>query len=192
MTKIKDPTQTGKFGASMNKAGNFAMDNSSAIGSAATGLLELGTNIFGGSGVARDDRGNQMQTDIYGRPIFSYQNYESSIDLIKDDAKGEVRDSVLSGTMSGLKAGSSIGSMIAPGIGTAIGAGVGALGGAIGGFIGGKKRSRQMKDEIANRERLMAKSVDQFNSSNRDFFQSSMASDVSSYLQNNRSRRVAA
>lgn len=174
----------------ISKAGDFAMENFGAISQGATSLIELGSNIFGGSGVETDEMGNRMTTDIYGRPVYSYQDYSNSIDMLEDRTEGEVGRSVVSGIGSGVKAGASIGSMIAPGIGTAIGAGIGAIGGTIGGIIGGSKRKREMEEEIANRENKLKESVASFNQENQDYFQSTQADSISSYLMAQRGRRL--
>ena len=132
-----------------------------------------------------------MGRDIYGRPIYSYQNYQNSIDQLEMDRKGQVGSSVLSGVGSGAKAGLSIGSMIPLPGASAIGAGIGAVVGSVAGLIGGKKRDREMKREIANREEMMRDSVLSFNQSNQNFFQGTQADTVQSYLLNQRARRVA-
>lgn len=172
------------------KAADFAGSNITPIMQGVEGLIGIGTNLFGKSGIYNDKTGNQMTTDIYGRPIYSYQNYQESIDSIKDQRKGQVGDSVLSGLSSGVQAGAAIGSIV-PGIGTAIGAAGGALVGSIAGFIGGKKRDKEMREELANRESKLKDSVVSFNQGNENFFSSTQADSVQSYLLNQRARRVS-
>lgn len=175
----------------MKNAGNFAMANVGAITQGATSLLDMSTNLFGKSGVAVDESGNRMGTDIYGRPTFTYQNYENAIDQIRDGADSEVGDSIKSGIKSGVSGGAAIGSLI-PGVGTALGAAGGAVVGTITGLIGGKKRKNEMEDEIANRESKLNQSIRSFNQDNTNYFQSNMADSVSSYLQSQRMRRLSA
>lgn len=172
-------------------AGNFAMANVGAITQGATSLLEMSTNLFGKSGVPVDESGNRMGTDIYGRPTFTYQNYDNAIDQIRSDADSEVGDSIKSGIKSGISGGAAIGSLI-PGVGTALGAAGGAIVGTISGLIGGKKRKNEMMDEVANRESKLNQSIRSFNQDNTNYFQSNMADSVSSYLQSQRMRRLSA
>lgn len=180
----------GQKGVDFSKAGNFAMQNFTPIAQGATSLIELGSNIFGGSGIDTDEIGNRMTTDLYSRPVYSYQDYSNSIDMLEDRSEAEVGRSIVSGVGSGVKSGAAIGSMIAPGIGTAVGAGIGALGGAIGGWLGGKKRKSEMSDEIANRENKLKESTKSFNQDNTNYFQSTQADSIESYLMAQRGRRL--
>lgn len=174
-----------------SKIGSFVQGNTANISSAATGLLGVGTSLFGKSGVYNDEAGNRMATDIYGRPVYSYQNYQESIDTIADQRKGQVGQSVLSGLGSGVQAGAAIGTMVGGPLGTAIGAGAGAIIGSVAGFIGGKKRDREMRDEIANRESKLLDSTIGFNQNNQNYFSDAQSESVQSYLLSQRARRIA-
>lgn len=154
----------------------------SGVGNAVTGLSSLAMNIFGNSGIEKDSVGNRMTTDLYGRPVFSSNAYQGSIDTIRDDAKSQIGTSLMSGAASGAQ----IGTAIAPGIGTAIGA----VGGAIGGLIGGRRRKKQMMNEVRNRETMLDKSITSFNTENRNFFESDAAASANSFALSERSRRV--
>lgn len=146
------------------------------------GLSSLAMNIFGNSGVENDVIGNRMATDLYGRPVFSTQSYQNSIDQLDFRQRGEIGRSALSGAGAGAAAGTAI----APGIGTAIGAGIG----AIGGLIGGRRRRNQIRDEISNRQTKLDASVDMFNRGNRNFFEEDTARATNSFLLSERARRL--
>lgn len=173
----------------LGDAAKFTEANITPIMQGAQGLLGIGMNLFGNSGVYNDEIGNRMGVDIYGRPIYSYQNYQESIESLKEERKGQVGESVVSGLGSGAQAGAAIGSIV-PGVGTAIGAGLGAVVGSVAGFIGGKKRDREMKSEIANREMKLKDSTIMFNQNNENFFSGAQADSVQSYLLNQRARRI--
>jgi len=156
--------------------------NAGAIMGGAKGLLELGTNIFGKSGIEEDETGNKMTTDLYGRPVYSTKSYQNSIDGIKDTAKGEVGKSVMGGAMSGFEAGMASGNAFI--------AGGGAIVGAIGGLIGGKRRKKEALAEVSNRENLLKESTIGFNADNKSYFEGEMADRTSSYLMSQRFRRA--
>lgn len=167
----------------LGKAGNFMSSNADPIGMGISGLMGLSSAIFGGAGIDRDELGNRMTTDVYGQPVYSFQNYQSSIDEIKDRSKGEIGSSIISGASSGAQ----LGTAIAPGIGTAIGAGVG----AIGGLFGGKRRKNKMKEEIRRRKNMLGESVTKFNEDSSDFYEDQMATDVRNFLLAKRAMRIA-
>lgn len=146
----------------------------------ATGLAELAMNLFGKSGVHNDQRGNVMNTDLYGRPVFSSDNYEQSINALKESSRGEVLNSALGGAASGAK----IGTMFGP-----LGAGIGAGVGAIGGLIGGKKRKREFDNEIESRKTKLNESVKGFNIDNMNYFDDVNADSINSYLMSQRAMR---
>jgi hypothetical protein len=170
--------------------GKFVQENIGGITQGAQGITELAFNLFGKSGVDKDKMGNQMSTDIYGRPVYSYENYQGSIDDIRERAKQEVGQSTLSGTMSGLKAGAAIGSIV-PGLGTLVGGAVGAGAGAIGGFIGGKKRKKELNVEALSRADKLKDSTISFNNENENYFESTQADSINSYLLSERMRRIS-
>lgn len=154
----------------------------SSIATGIGGLSSLAMNIFGNSGVENDVTGNRMATDLYGRPVFSTQSYQNSIDQLDFQKRGEIGRSALSGA----GAGAAVGTAIVPGIGTAIGAGLG----AIGGIIGGRRRRNQIRDEISNRNEKLDASVDRFNRGNKNFFEEDKAKATNSFLLSERSRRL--
>jgi len=159
---------------------NLYANPDSAV-SAATGLSEIAMNLFGKSNVYKDKVGNQMNTDMYGRPIYSTQNYQQSINGLREDARGEVGESALSGAVGGLKAVAAIGGLP----GAAIGLGVG----AIAGLFGGKKRKRELDNEISNRETKLKDSTKSFNMDNTNYFEDVNADSVNSYLLSQRAMR---
>lgn len=180
---------TGKGGWSAGVA-NMAYDNPAAAGQAVSGLAGVADALFGKANVVKDKNGNSMGEDMYGRPVMHTQSYQSSIDQLGRDAKGEVGKSVGQGTAAGASTGAAIGSMIMPGIGTLIGGGIGAIGGATAGLIGGKSRQKKMKKEIANREGLLNESMMRLNEDNKDYFEKDMASDINRFKMSQRAMRV--
>ena len=164
-----------------SKAKEYAQENPEALASGLTGLVSLATNIFGNSGIEKDQKGNVMATDIYGRPVYSSAGYRDSIEMLKDESKKQIGSSVLSGASSGAAAGAAFG---LPGIG------IGAIGGAIGGLIGGKRRKNQIKEEIRNRDLKLQESNRRFNADNSNYFEQAMTEDVNNFLLSRRAMRM--
>lgn len=165
----------------LDKAKNYMSENPEGLAAGVGGLVGLATNLFGNSQVEKDEKGNGMATDVYGRPVYSTAGYMNSIDLLEDQAKKSIGSSMVSGVTSGIAAGSMLGPY-----GAAIGAGAG----AVAGLIGGKRRKNQIKDEVRNREQKLKESVNRFNVSNKNYFEEAMTADVNEFMLARRAQRL--